>query len=297
MIVKLRHIEVFHALMNARNMTEAAEHLNVSQPAVSMVLRHTEQYLGMRLFDRAGGRLTPTPEAIALIPHVDEVYERLALLNLRTQRMRDASAGVLTISATPSLSHEFLPPIIVSYTAQVPKARLVTRQMVTSKVLDEVLTRRAELGFVIRPSLRIDPNITEIPLAPSRVHCVMPAQHPLAARDFIDPADLADERLISVRADVPLGSAIERAFTASNLSYAPTIEVTSSLAALPLAAAGVGLALVESGRGMERFNGIVARPFVPEVETSAVILHHRESELSRLARIFIERAKAEYGTD
>lgn len=295
--MKLRHIEVFHALMNARNMTEAAEHLNVSQPAVSMVLRHTEQYLGMRLFDRAGGRLTPTPEAIALIPYVDEVYERLALLNLRTQRMRDASAGVLTISATPSLSNEFLPPIIASYTQQVPKARLVTRQMITSKVLDEVLTRRAELGVITKPSLRIDPNIAEISVAQSRVHCILSALHPLASRDFIDPADLADQPLIGMRPDVPLGSAIERAFTASNLSYSPTIEVTSSLAALPLAAAGVGIALVESGRGMERFRGIVARPFVPEVETSAVILHHRESEPSRLARAFINRAKAEYGTD
>jgi DNA-binding transcriptional LysR family regulator len=288
--MKLRHIEVFHALMNARTMTEAAEHLNVSQPAVSMVLRHAEQYLGFRLFDRAGGRLTPTPEAIALIPDVDEVFDRIQTLSVKAQRLRDASAGMLTITVTPSLMDEFLPPIVAAYSALVPKARLVTRQVVTSQVLAEVLTRRAELGFILKPAVRIDSGLAEIPVAYSRVHCVMPATHELARRNHVVPADLASERIISVRPNVPLGAAIDRAFGASDLTYAPTVEVTSSLAALPLVGAGVGLALVESDRSLGRFPGLAARPLAPEIETCAVIVHHRESTLSRLARVLVDRA-------
>lgn len=289
--MKLRHIEVFHALMNARNMTEAAEHLNVSQPAVSMVLRHAEQYLGLRLFDRTGGRFTPTPEAIALIPEVDEIYNKLNALGLKAQQLRDDAAGVLTITATPTLSNDFLPAAIAAYSALMPKPRLVTRQMITSKVLDEVLHRRAELGIVSQPGLHIDSALVDITVGKSIVHCVMSGSHRLAGHKVIHPKDLAQEKLIAVRPDTPLGAVIARAFAASDFTFSPTVEVTSSLAALPLAAAGVGIALIESGRAVERFAGIVAKPFVPEIETRAVVVHHKERPLSRLAAVFVDCLK------
>ena len=91
--MKLRHIEVFHALMHAANMTEAARRLHVSQPAVSTVLKHAESQLGIRLFERTGGRLVPTPEAIALLPDVEGIFERLEALGRSVQGLRDVDAG------------------------------------------------------------------------------------------------------------------------------------------------------------------------------------------------------------
>ncbi len=75
--MRLRHIEVFHAIYSCGSVTRAAEVLNVSQPSVSKVLAHAEQQLGYRLFDRIKGKLVPTPEADQLFTHVDEVNESL----------------------------------------------------------------------------------------------------------------------------------------------------------------------------------------------------------------------------
>ena len=41
--MRLRHIEVFHAVYSCGSITRAAEVLNVSQPSVSKVLAHAEQ--------------------------------------------------------------------------------------------------------------------------------------------------------------------------------------------------------------------------------------------------------------
>ena len=60
--LNLRKLEVFHAIMRTGSVTAAAADLNVSQPAISAVLKHTEQRLCFKLFERLGGRAcTPPP--------------------------------------------------------------------------------------------------------------------------------------------------------------------------------------------------------------------------------------------
>ena len=57
--MRLRQIEVFHAIYSSGSMTNAAVLLNVSQPSISKVLAHAEQQLGYLLFERIKGKLIP----------------------------------------------------------------------------------------------------------------------------------------------------------------------------------------------------------------------------------------------
>lgn len=63
--VNLRHIEIFHAVMTAGNLTEAARLLHTSQPTVSRELARFEKVLGLTLFERTRGRLHPTVQGYA----------------------------------------------------------------------------------------------------------------------------------------------------------------------------------------------------------------------------------------
>lgn len=84
---------MFHAVYANGSISAAARGLNVSQPAVSKVLRHTETQLGIRLFDLVRGRLVPTDEAHALFREVDEVFGRIASLQITANNLRNAGAG------------------------------------------------------------------------------------------------------------------------------------------------------------------------------------------------------------
>ena len=68
--MRLRHIEVFNAVMQTGSVSAAARLINITQPAVSRTLQHAELQLGFALFQRARGRLTPTNEALALFPRI-----------------------------------------------------------------------------------------------------------------------------------------------------------------------------------------------------------------------------------
>ena len=57
--MRLRHIEVFNAVMLTGSVSAAARLINVTQPAVSRILAHAELQLGFALFHRLKGRLVP----------------------------------------------------------------------------------------------------------------------------------------------------------------------------------------------------------------------------------------------
>ena len=62
--MRLRHIEVFHAIMQAGTISGAAQLLHISQPAVTKVLQHCELQLG----DRKSTRLNSSHLKLSRMP-------------------------------------------------------------------------------------------------------------------------------------------------------------------------------------------------------------------------------------
>jgi DNA-binding transcriptional LysR family regulator len=138
--------------MSSASMTEAARRLHVSQPAVSTVLKHAEQRLGMKLFQRAGGRLFPTPEALALFPDVDDIFTRLAALGRVAKGLRDAATGVISIAASPTLANALLPAAVAAFAADRPLVQVVLKALPTEQIVTSVRDRAFDLGLVYEPA-------------------------------------------------------------------------------------------------------------------------------------------------
>src|SRR5690606_12771990 len=78
--MNIRQINVFLTVLRVRSATSAAALCGVSQPAVSQTIKQMEAELGLKLFTRLNGRLTPTPEAECVAHEMSEVmasYERM----------------------------------------------------------------------------------------------------------------------------------------------------------------------------------------------------------------------------
>ena len=102
--MRLRQIEVFHAIYTTGSISAAARKLHVTQPAVSKVLHHTQAQLGMTLFELVRGRLVATEQAHALYREVGEIHERLAALDKAVEEkliFRNLSDGCKLPSAKP----------------------------------------------------------------------------------------------------------------------------------------------------------------------------------------------------
>jgi len=281
--MNLRQLEAFYAIMHAGSVTAAARNLNVTQPAVSNVLKHTEQQLGFKLFERIGGRLFPTAEATNLLPDVNEIFGRVGTLNRVAQEMRDGRTGRLVIATSPTLVHAFLPRAIAQFRRHSPAVHVVIQSLPTPLVVERVARREVDMGIVYAPVA--DPAVDAEDLVVTEIACVVIKEHPLARKRRVSANDLDGESVISLGATTRLGVLIEDACRKTGVP-APEIgiEASSSLAACLLVSEGAGVALVDRATSLSgKFGDLAFRPFVPHSRVSVQLIYPRDRPRSRAA--------------
>ena len=69
----LRHLEVFRAVCARESITLAAEHLNMTQPAVSLAVKELEAFYGVQLLERMNRRINFTDAGRSLLQYADAV--------------------------------------------------------------------------------------------------------------------------------------------------------------------------------------------------------------------------------
>ncbi|MEG0956555.1 MAG: LysR family transcriptional regulator, partial [Citrobacter sp.] len=189
--VNLRHIEIFHAIMTAGNLTEAARMLNTSQPTVSRELARFEQVLGLKLFERSRGRLHPTVQGLRLFEEVQRSWYGLDRIVSAAESLREFRQGELSIVCLPVFSQSFLPSLLQPFLARYPQVNI---QIVPqeSPLLEEWLSaQRHDLG--ITETLHTPAGTERTELLSLDEVCVLPQGHPLAEKMVLTPQDFQGE--------------------------------------------------------------------------------------------------------
>lgn len=292
--MRLRHIEVFNAVMQTGSVSAAARLINVTQPAVSRTLQHAELQLGFALFERARGRLTPTNEAMALFPHVEKLYEQLDEVQRLAAGLRHGAVTdrlqVLTVFA---LSREVLPHAVAGFRKKYPKVQVTVQALHTPQVVSGLLLQEADVGFVI--SSAGQHALERESLAEVDMHCIVPKG--LLPPSRIKPAgmalqDLADLPVVALDARDPLGMRISQACREHGVGLSPVVTVQTYHAALSMAEYGLGIAIVDGCTASAADKRKVhVLPLLPRITVSVNALHLAQRPSSVLARAMTQEMR------
>ncbi|MBB3458120.1 DNA-binding transcriptional LysR family regulator [Rhizobium sp. BK313] len=284
--MNLRQLEVFHAIMSTGSVTGAARKLNVTQPAVSTVLKHCEQQLQMRLFVRKGSRLEPTPEALTLFPDVAEIFERVRAVERLGQDLRGGLQGTLSIAACFPEANGVIARAVATFMQARPDIKISLYAVASPIVVDKVVNREVDLGIAYGPVTH--PEVSTKTLFHSSIGCVLPEGHRLARQDSIKVAELRHERVITYLNQSPMRTFVDLAFSEANVSPVFAAQVSISLSGMMLARFGGGIAVVEPLLlSSLELPGLVARPLDPAIEVSTLALHNRNTAKSVVAQAFL----------
>lgn len=246
--MRLRHIEVFNAVMLTGSVSGAARLINVTQPAVSRILQHAELQLGFALFQRNKGRLTATSEALTLYPHIERLFgmldevQRLAV-NLRAGE----SARELRLLTVLALSYEILPHAIKLFRVKHPEVTITVKALHSPQIVSTLALQEADVGFLLSPVAH--PALSQQHLADGRVVCIspkgmLPAR--LLKRGSVTLADLSKVPVIGLDVLDPVGRSLNNACREAGVGLDIAITVQTYHSALALAHHGLGVALVDS---------------------------------------------------
>ena len=249
--MRLRHIEVFNAVMLTGSVSGAARLINVTQPAVSRILQHAELQLGFALFQRIRGRLLPTPEALSLCPHIEQLFAQLEDVQRLAANLKVGDgAKELRILTVLALSYEILPHAVLLFRVKYPGVAITIRALHSPQIVAALVLQEADAGFVFSPASHS--ALAQEHLVDGRMVCIAPKtmlHSRFLKRGHITLNELAKLEkvpVIGLDAQDPVGRVLMQASREAGVGLKSDITVQTYHSALALAHHGLGVALVDS---------------------------------------------------
>lgn len=292
--MRLRHIEIFQAVLQTGTLTGAAKLLNISQPAATKLLQHAEQQLGFSLFSRVLGRLQLTPEGHLLREQIDRISGELRDLRRLSVSIRRPDHHALRVISTPTLATVLLPKAITALRRQFGKAAIELSTHHTGQMVDSLLLLEADIGLTMQ---RVHhPAIHQQVVQRGRMVAIAPAGrwNPREMAKPVQLREMAGTSMIGIAPRDGLGPMLSEYL--QYLVPAPKISiwVQTHKLARELVANGHGLALVDPftvlDSGGEK---IQVRNLEPVLEVELFVIHRKAARLTPIQKSFIEQiAKA-----
>jgi DNA-binding transcriptional LysR family regulator len=290
--MRLRHIEVFQAVLQAGTLTGAATLLNISQPAATKVLQHAERQLGFPLFTRIRGRLQLTPEAMILRDKIESISDGVRELQRLASNIKSSDRAMLRVVSTPTLANAMIPKAVSQLRSLYRDLGIELFTQHSQEMLNSIILREADIGFTMQeldhPGVRCDR------LCEGELMVVAPMGFWPEADNGkpISVEQLAGAPVVGIAIRDSLGRELQTLLEFLEPPPRISIWVQTYQLARSLVSEGHGLALVDPftafGDGEDL---LMIRPLSQQIPVSLFAIHRIDKLLDSMERAFIEQVR------
>ncbi len=288
--MELRVLKYFLAVSQEGSVTGAAHRLHVTQPTLSRQLKDLEDELGQRLFIRGSHSVSLTAEGMLLRQRAEEIMTIVDKTRSDFSQ-RHRIAGDVYIGGGESEAMSLLAEVIRDVRERHPGIRFHLHSGNAEEVMERLDRGTLDFGVLIQP---VDISKYDALALPYKDvwGLVMPVGHPLAEKNGVVPADLADLPLILSRQVLQYGTAGNPCLEwlgkpVSELNIAATYNLIFNAALLVRANVGCAVTLDRLVPVGVRA-GLAFRPFVPKLESSLDIVWKKGQFFSPAATVFLD---------
>ncbi len=242
MYIEFRHLRTIRAIHQAGNLARAADMLHITQSALSHQIKGLEDQVGMELFHRRTKPMKLSPAGVKLLRLAEHVLPEIAAVEEEFRALHEGRSGRLHIAIECHACFDWLFPVLDKLRHAWPEVDLDIRQRLAFDALEAL--RREEVDFVITSDPVEMPGISFSPLFDYEPRFVAAANHPLAAKPFIEAEDFEEEMVLTYpveRSKIDLFTAL---LTPERVEPRVVRQVEMTEVILMLVAAGRGVAVM-----------------------------------------------------
>lgn len=279
MQLKLRHLQVFNALIEAGSVSRAAERLNLTQPAVSIALGKLEEELGFRLFHRDRGFFAPTTEAMHLHAEVALGLRAVSRIEQRAADILSGATGGISIATNGVLAINVLPQVVAEFQRDHPNIHVDIRVHSSRQIASWVSGRQIDIGVIDTPVpvAGLEAEIFEMECV-----CVMRRDHPLAALDVVTPEALRGSAVIGITGDHSIDRQLDTLLSEAETPVQRSGNAYFFAIARNIVAASDLIAIIDPLNGSTTMgDGVATRPFAPRITCEIAMIGAKDHEASK----------------
>lgn len=239
--MEIYQLRTFVTVAQQGHLTQAAELLHLSQPAVTAQIKAIEEEVGMPLFERTAGGVVLTLAGQELLPRAQEILAAARQLLDHARSLKGPLSGKVQvgIALTPDVLR--VGPWVARLSEQYPLLEVCLHQGVTGDVLNAVRKKELDAGFYLGKNPYVNVHTRILASLPLRV--VMPPGW-MARITVGNAKDLGKLPWVGISQFSSLSKIVSELWRELNIAPKKIAECDNLFAASELVKAGVGLALM-----------------------------------------------------
>lgn len=238
----VRHLQMIVVLAETPRVTEAAEKLHITASALSHRIREVERRLEVPLFLRVKKRLRPTPAATYLAQVASRLLEDMSRAENDVRKMASGLRHVVRIAVESYSAYHWLPPFLRHLREVEPEVGIEVVAAASRDTLACLHERTVDLIII---SGELNPSGIElVHLFDDPLKFIMPPEHRLSDRSYIEGSDIIGEDFITYTRVPEPDREYARLFRPSNSypNWTETVEVPEAI--VEMVAAGLGTSVL-----------------------------------------------------
>lgn len=148
--MNINQIEAFAVVAKVKSISEAAKILHLTQPALSLQIKNLESFLGAELLKRTNKGIDITPAGEVFLEYGKAILDLYRNLRRDLENLEKGSQKQIVVGASSTIGNYALPCSIAIFRDYAPDISLILRVSNSAAVIDGILSRNFDLGFVER---------------------------------------------------------------------------------------------------------------------------------------------------
>ena len=281
MHIEFRHLRTIKAIHDSGSLANAAAQLNITQSALSHQIKGLEEQAGVELFVRRSRPLRLSAAGMRLLRAAERILPEVAALEGEFSALRAGKSGRLHIAIECHACFEWLFPVLESFRKLWPDVDVDIRPGLAFDALPAL--QKEEVDLVISSDPETMPGLTFTPLFDYAPVFVASAQHPLAARPWIEAEDFRGETLITYPVERARLDLFSQLLTPAKVEPAAVRQVELTAVILLLVASNRGVTVLPDWvvREVKYSSDYVTRPLTRAGLTRRLYAATRSDDLAK----------------
>jgi LysR family transcriptional regulator, nitrogen assimilation regulatory protein len=292
--IPLRQVRAVIAVCEEGSFTRAAARENATQSGISQHVAAVERKLGVRLFERTTGAVTPTPAGLRYYKRCVEAVGTLEHAAEEARSLAGEVVGDLRIGLMPTFTRAVLAPVLDDFVPRCPEVRLHIVEGYSSTLTDMVLDDA--LDFAVVPAYEGTIGLKSRLLLRDREMLISGPRRGLPPLASVRLADLKPLKIVVPGPDNIRRRNLETYFQSHGVEIAAMLEMDAMIATLEFVARSDWVSILPSVISVNDISRgeLIVNPFVePEMHAEFVVIQPTRRTLTTQARLFLERFEAE----
>jgi len=238
-----KQLEYIVAIAAEGNITHAAQKLFIGQSALSQILAHVEEELGIKIFLRTSSALVPTPSGELFLKSAREILEIKRNLLAQYSEQENRHFGSIHIGMSQSRSWLFTPLILPDFIRQYPDVNILFTEGKEAE-LDKLL-QSGKIDIVFTVSPYASSEFCYHTLFDEKILLALPKGHPLCASNQLkELAQLKDTPFILLHKEHNLRSLADQLLSEAQIQPRILLESHSMDVCFQMSAFGLGATII-----------------------------------------------------